>query len=103
MQCFNKGESNDNVEIESSVDVEDLNKLDSYLPETERSTSNVSGSGSVVETSVLDEILSVESGNSISGLIRGSGTSEQLQKEVPIFYISFTGALMKSKIGLELL
>lgn len=82
MQCFNKAESNDNVEDESKVDVEDLNKPDSYLPETERSAENVSGSGSVVETSVLDEILSVESGNSTSGLIEGSGTGEQQQKEV---------------------
>ncbi|KAL8092228.1 DExH-box ATP-dependent RNA helicase DExH11 [Apium graveolens] len=81
IESARNGESNDNVEDESSVDVEDLNKPDSYLPETEKSTSNVSGSGSVVETSVLDEILSVESGSSTSGLIEGSGTSEQQQKE----------------------
>lgn len=81
IESARNGESNVNVEGESNVDVEDLNKPESYLPETERSTSNVSGSGSVVETSVLDEILLVESGNSTSGLIEGSGTSEQQQKE----------------------
>lgn len=75
------GEFYVNVEDESNVNVEDLKKPDSYLPETERSMSNVSGNGSVVETSVLDEILSVESGNSTSGLIEGSSTSEQHQKE----------------------
>ena len=83
--------------------VEDFNKTDSFPPEIERISPNESESCLVVETSVLDEILSVGSGNLASGLIEGSSTSGQQQKEVAISYVSLTGALMKSKIGPELL
>lgn len=85
---------------EDESNVEDLYKPDP-LPLEIESTSNVSGSGFDVETSVLDEILSVESGNSTSALIEGSGNSGQQQKEVAILNISLTGALMKSKNGPE--
>ncbi|XP_063947623.1 DExH-box ATP-dependent RNA helicase DExH11 isoform X2 [Daucus carota subsp. sativus] len=61
--------------------VEDFNKTDSFPPEIERISPNESESCLVVETSVLDEILSVGSGNLASGLIEGSSTSGQQQKE----------------------